>query len=195
MREQVREQRTKWTKKAQCSETEGRRPRLPTLRDLDSERSIDRVAAYFNSLLERDAGRGRGAALAHRGLQPCQGDAAVAFSVVVMRGVIVLVISGKTGCRGVAGWPRCDVRHRRTGKERRPVAVMGNTKPPNSPASFAASQFPMGAGRHEGKHIPRCARLSLDSNRRRVPGAHSDRGCGGTAAPATARPAAVGRCA
>jgi len=51
MREQVREQRTKWTKKAQCSGAEGRRARQRTLRDLDSEWFIDRVAAYFNSLL------------------------------------------------------------------------------------------------------------------------------------------------
>jgi hypothetical protein len=54
MREQVRERRTQWTKKAQCGGTEERRPWLPTLRDLDSERFIDRVAAYFNSLLEHD---------------------------------------------------------------------------------------------------------------------------------------------
>ena len=53
MRDEVHEQRTKRTTKAQRGRTEGRRPPLPTLRDPHSERFIDRVAAYFNSLLKR----------------------------------------------------------------------------------------------------------------------------------------------
>ena len=59
MRDEVNKQRTKRTKKAQRGRLEGRHPRLPTLREPHSERFIDRVATYFNSLLEETTSENR----------------------------------------------------------------------------------------------------------------------------------------